>query len=328
MNSTSPPLISVWVTTYNHFGFIEKCLDSILAQETRYSFEICLGEDESTDGTREICREYAARYPNIIRLFLRDRNDPRRARCAGLWLFNFIETFKACRGKYVALCDGDDFWSDPHKLQKQVDYLKQHPECSGCFHKIGQVDKKGRIIHSDMGYPLRLQEFYSLDYLLRYSNFSPTLSVVFRNHAQVAPEWIKQAPFADMIVHAGNLQRGDYGFVDEVMGFYRIHGDGLASGTSRLNNTKATIEVHRLIGENFGLMESSSYHQGIRALKISCFIENMMGTLLPKKIKKRFDMNIGNKVWSFGRRVYASYYVITQWRAVKFFKSMISRITI
>jgi len=303
MNDTSHPLISVWVITYNHADFIEKCLDSILGQEIDYPFEICLGEDESTDGTREICREYAARYPNIIRLFLRDRNDPRRAGCAGVWQFNFIETFKACRGKYVALCDGDDFWSDPYKVKKQIEYLERHPECSGCFHKIGQVSEKGRIIHADMGYPPHRQDFYSLDYLLRYSNFSPLLSVVFRNHAQVAPEWIRQAPLADMIVHACNLQRGDYGFVDEVMGYYRIHGGGLASGTSRLNIVKATLEVYRLIGQNLRVVERPSYRQGIRSLKVSYLFEKMMEVLLPKKLKKRFDIIFGKKVRYFVRRV-------------------------
>ena len=303
MNDTSHPLVSVWVITYNHADFIEKCLDSILEQEINYPFEICLGEDESTDGTREICREYAARYPNIIRLFLRDRNDPRRAGCAGAWQFNFIETFKACRGKYVALCDGDDFWSDPKKLQKQVDYLEQHPECSGCFHKIGQVSEKGRVIHTDMGYPPRPQQFYSLDDLLRYCNLFPLFSVVFRNHAQVAPEWIRQAPLADIIVHAGNLQRGDYGFVDEVMGFHRIHEGGLFSGMSRLNNVKATLAVYCMIGQNLGLVERSSYHQGIRALKVSGLVENIMEVVLPKKLKKRFDIIYGKKVRYFARRV-------------------------
>jgi len=305
VNNTSHPLISVWVITYNHADFIEKCLDSILGQEIDYPFEICLGEDESTDGTREICREYEAKYPNIIRLFLRDRNDPRRAGCAGAWQFNFLETFKACWGKYVALCDGDDFWSDPKKLQKQVDYLEQHPECSGCFHKIGQVSEKGRIIHADMGYPPRREEFYSLDDLLRYSNLFPLFSVVFRNHAKVAPEWIRQAPLGDMIVHAGNLQRGDYGFVDEVMGFHRIHEGGLFSGTSRLKNVKATLDVYRLIGQNLGLVGRPSYQQGIRSLKVSYLFEKIMEIVIPMKLKRRFDIMFGKKVRYFVRRVFS-----------------------
>jgi glycosyltransferase involved in cell wall biosynthesis len=299
----SKPLVSVWVITYNHAGFIGECLDSILTQETNFFYEICLGEDESNDGTREICKEYAKKYHKKIRLFLRDRNDPAREGCKGVWQFNFIETFKACRGKYIALCDGDDFWSDPYKLQKQVDFLENHPECSGCYHKISQIDEAGNCLHIDMGYPPRRQEYYSLDYLLQYSNFSPMLSVVFKNHAEVAPEWIKEAPFGDMIIHAGNLLQGDYGFIDEVMGNYRIHGGGLASSASRLNNVKVTLDVYRLIGEKFNLSDRPSFFQGIRALKISYLAEWLMQKVLPVPFKKKIDAVYGVKIRSIVRRI-------------------------
>ena len=212
--ASESPIVSVWVLTYNHVNFIRPCLDSILNQETSYTFEICIGEDDSTDGTREICQEYAEKYPDIIRLFLRDRDDQKREGCEGVWQFNFIETFKVCRGEFIATCDGDDYWSDNKKIQKQIDFMLVHPELSGCFHKIGQVDQNGKIISPDMGYPPVRQESYSLDYLLTFSNFSPMFSVIFRNHEDVAPEWIRKAPFGDMIVHAGNLLHGDYGFID------------------------------------------------------------------------------------------------------------------
>lgn len=303
MHTVFSPYVSVWVLTYNHARFISQCLDGILAQRTNFSFEICLGEDDSSDGTRQICQGYAAKYPELIRLFLRDRNDPFRAGCAGEWQYNFIETFKSCRGKYVAMCDGDDFWDDPKKLQKQIDYLESHPEYSGCFHKVGLVDENGRQLCPDMGYPPIRQSSYSLDFLLRYSNFSPMFSVVFRNHGQIAPDWVKQAPFGDMIVHANNLLRGDYGFIDEVMGFYRIHSGGLASGTSRLNNIKSTFEVYRLLGENLRLNERSAFNQGILALKMSFLFEWIMRKMLPHKIKQRFDKGIGIKVRSLARRV-------------------------
>lgn len=303
MTKTEKPFVSVWVITYNHAAFIEQCLDSILSQNTTFPFEVCIGEDDSSDGTREICQRYAATYPDIVRLFLRDRNDPARAGCAGVWQFNFIETFKACRGHYVAACDGDDFWSDPHKLQKQVDFLERHPELSGCFHKIGKVDEHNNILCADMGYPPKRQEHYSLDYLLRHSNFSPMFSVVFRNHEEVAPEWIRQAPFGDMIVHAGNLRHGDYGFIDEVMGFYRIHSGGLASGTSRLNNVRATLVVYRLIGEHFGLLDRPAYRQGIRALRVSYAGERILQILLPGPLKQKFDVSLAVKLRAFVRRV-------------------------
>jgi len=303
VNTVGKPLVSVWVITYNHAGFIGKCLDSILSQETEYPFEICLGEDESTDSTREICQEYAAKYPEVIRLFLRSRDDPRRAGCAGAWQFNFLETFKACKGKYIAMCDGDDYWSDSLKIQTQVDWLEQHPRHSGCFHKVGQVDENSRIICQDMGYPPYRRESYSLDYLLRYSNFSPMFSVVFRNHSGVVPDWINQAPFGDMIIHARNLRYGNYGFIDEVMGFYRIHSGGLASGESRLHNVRATIEVYRLIGKNLNLENRSAFRHGIRALLFSYYAEWLLRFLMPKTLKKKFDLSLGRKIRSLARRM-------------------------
>jgi glycosyltransferase involved in cell wall biosynthesis len=292
----------VWVCTYNHAHFIKKCLDSILSQETEYTFEICLGEDSSTDGTRDICIQYADKFPNTIRLFLRDRNDPKRAGCAGNWQFNFIETFKACRGKYIAMCDGDDYWSDPLKLQKQVDFLEINPECSGCYHKIGIVDEDDNIVLHDTGYPPRKQNYYSLDYLLRYSIFSPMLSVVFRNRAEVAPSWIKTAPFGDLIIHAGNLRMGDYGFIDEVMGYYRIHKGGMASGSPRYKNVRATIQAYRLIGSQFNLMNRASYRAGIRALKLSYIAEILLECFLNRNIKHRLELGLIRKLRTKIRR--------------------------
>ncbi len=298
------PHVSVWVITYNHARFIGQCLDSILMQKTDFAFEICLGEDESSDGTREICQDYARRYPDIIRLFLRDRNDPERRGCQGVWQFNFIQTFRACCGKYIAMCDGDDFWTDPMKLQKQVNFLNRHPDCSGCFHKIATVDETGQILSPDMGYPIRRREKYCLDYLLRYSNFSPMLSVVFRNRPDIAPDWIRRAPFGDMIIHAGNLLHGDYGFIDQVMGSYRIHGGGLASGSSRLNNVMVTLDVYRMMGRYYGLTSRPAFHKGIRALQFSCLVERLIQKILPDALRKKFERGYGVKIRSSVRKIF------------------------
>ena len=302
------PVISVWVITYNHAEFIRACLDSILLQRTNYSLEVCIGEDDSTDGTREICQEYAKRYPDVIRLFLRDRCDPRRLNSVGVWQFNFIETFRACQGRYIATCDGDDYWCDPNKLQTQVDYLEAHPEFSGCFHKIARVDAKGSVICADCGYPPRRQESYSLNYLLRHSNFSPMLSTVFRNRGDIAPEWIMEAPFGDMVVHAGNLRHGNYGFIDKVMGCYRIHAGGLASGASRLQNVRSTLEVYRLLGKYYRLDDRPAFRQGIRALRLSIIVEVFLDKFLPAKFKRYVDSVIGAQFRSIVR------YVLTLWR--------------
>ena len=137
------PLVSVSVATYQHFKFIKQCLDGIIAQKTTFPFEIIIGEDESIDGTRGICTEYAERYPDKIRLFLRSRKTSQYFDKEGTFIcrFNGVWNRMSAQGKYIALCEGDDYWTDPFKLLKQVDFLEKHPECALCFHAVGIISK-------------------------------------------------------------------------------------------------------------------------------------------------------------------------------------------
>ena len=119
------PLVSVCMTTYNHEAYLRQAVESILAQETSFDVELVLGDDCSADSTAAICREYAAKYPGRVRFVTGERN-------VG-WRANYRRTFEACRGKYVAYCDGDDWWSDPRKLQMQADLLESDPSCGMCY---------------------------------------------------------------------------------------------------------------------------------------------------------------------------------------------------
>src|SRR5690606_21433837 len=122
-NVPDSPKVSVLVQTYNHAPYIRQCLDGILMQETDFDFEILLGEDASTDGTREICIEYAQEHPDKIRLFLhsRENNISINGRPSGR--FNFCNNLFEANGEYIAFCEGDDYWIDEFKLQKQMDFL-------------------------------------------------------------------------------------------------------------------------------------------------------------------------------------------------------------
>lgn len=125
------PLVSVTVTTYQQRDYIRKCLDGILMQQTDFPYEIIIGEDGSDDGTREICMDYATRHPDKIRLFLRDRKTSQFYDERGELVirFNGIWNRMSARGKYIAWCEGDDYWLDPTKLQRQADHLERHSAC-------------------------------------------------------------------------------------------------------------------------------------------------------------------------------------------------------
>src|SRR5690554_989135 len=132
-NVSENPMVSICVQTYQHVNFIEACLEGILNQKTNFQFEILLGEDSSTDGTREICIEYANKYPERIRLFLHHRENNIYIGGKPSGRFNFMFNLLSARGKYIALCEGDDYWTDPLKLQKQVEFLEANLEVGACF---------------------------------------------------------------------------------------------------------------------------------------------------------------------------------------------------
>jgi glycosyltransferase involved in cell wall biosynthesis len=125
------PLVTVRTITYQHADFIEDCIKGVLMQRTNFPFEFIIGEDGSTDGTREICERYAREHPDKIRLFVRDRELTQLYDENGNFIrrLNGLFTIKSSRGKYMAICEGDDYWTDPLKLQKQVDFLEAHPDC-------------------------------------------------------------------------------------------------------------------------------------------------------------------------------------------------------
>lgn len=124
--------VSVHMLAYKHEAFIRQAIEGVLMQKTNFSFELCIGEDDSPDSTRAICKEYAERYPDKIRLFLRRREDAILINGKPSGRRNGILTRAACRGRYTAICEGDDFWIDELKLQRQFDFMEANPDCSIC----------------------------------------------------------------------------------------------------------------------------------------------------------------------------------------------------
>ncbi|MBQ9360103.1 MAG: glycosyltransferase [Lachnospiraceae bacterium] len=171
------PVLSVLFITYNHEKYLRQSLESVLSQETDFDFEVVVGEDCSTDSTRDILREYKKAYPDKVRLLFRDRNFGRPT-------LNVYETAMECRGKYIATLEGDDYWIDTHKLQKAVDFLEAHPDYSGCANPALLIGEDGTELSDKT--PLRLytwdKEVYTLtDY--RADDIWPgqTASIVTRN---------------------------------------------------------------------------------------------------------------------------------------------------
>lgn len=236
------PIVSVCVITYQHKDFIAQCLESILMQKTSFPFEIILGEDESIDGTREICIQYADKYPQQIRLFLRNRQDVICVNGRPTGRYNFIENLKAAQGKYIALCDGDDYWTDPHKLQKQVDFLENNPRYSMSFHNASIIDKRGKILKESFLGPKTKKDRNFKDVFLGQMQ---TATVIFRSHLiKELPKEFYKVSNADRFLCALLALHGDAKYIDDIKpSMHRIHSGGIWSSQSQVNKENCTIQT-------------------------------------------------------------------------------------
>lgn len=228
-------MVSVCVQTYQHANYIRECLNSVLMQQTSFPIEIILGEDESSDGTREICEEYAEKHSDIIRLFLRSRKDVIYVNGHATGRYNFIENLKTARGKYVALLEGDDYWTDPHKLQKQVDFMDEHPECVVCHHWHKYAYPSGNDgAFKEQSAPTQGQGFLPQEIATVREIFANKLRVktrtaLFRNVIEEYPHWIWKVAYGDVPLSMLLGKYGKFGFINESMAIYRQTGQGAAS---------------------------------------------------------------------------------------------------
>jgi glycosyltransferase involved in cell wall biosynthesis len=253
------PTLSVAIVTYNHERYIAQAVDSVLAQRTSFPFEIVIGDDGSRDGTPQILQEYAGRY-NHIRLLLSPRN-------LGITQ-NYLATLSACRGSFVAMLDGDDYWSRPDKLETQLAFLERHPECMLCFHNVMKVFEDGS--REPVAFcPPDQKPFSDLRDLL-VANFIPTLGAMFRRDPSACwPSWLHDQRVVDWPLHILNARRGPIAYLDAVMGVYRIHSGGDWSSMDRGERTTAIIRMYERLEESL----DAAYGSQVRSLIATRYLE-------------------------------------------------------
>jgi glycosyltransferase involved in cell wall biosynthesis len=229
--------VSVLVVTYNHARFVRQALDSALAQQLSQPFEILISEDCSTDGTREIVEEYAESHPHLVRLLLSERNLHSNEVVA--------RGFRAAQGRYVALLDGDDYWTSDDKLHAQVAFLDGRPDITICFHNAQVVDERSRSTGRLWNVPDQ-PEISGLHELLR-GNFIATSSVVYRRAAVAEiPAWYDHFfPVTDWPLHVLYAREGRIGYLDRTLGAYRLHGGGLFSPLDERQKLEANADFYR-----------------------------------------------------------------------------------
>ncbi len=235
------PMVSVLVVTYQHAQFIAECLEGILMQQTTFPVEVLVGEDASTDGTREICQRYAAAYPDRIRLFLRRREDVLHIMGRPTGRANFISLLESAKGRYITLCEGDDYWIDPDKLQRQVNALESDPEAAACFTNAYNEQLAVRTEYLDGNYTPRPRPRVEQSELINGQGL-PTCTVLFRaTTLQPLPKDLSRSPTADTLLYVQASNFGYFIYQPYITAVRRMHAGGLHSLSSLAHKYLTTI---------------------------------------------------------------------------------------
>jgi glycosyltransferase involved in cell wall biosynthesis len=227
MNNKQPK-VSACIIAYNHEKYIREAIEGALMQKLDCSYEIVISEDCSTDNTREIVKKYAEKYPDKIRLYLNEKN-------LGL-IGNWEASLKRSAGEYVAILEGDDFWTDPEKLKKQINFLDDNPDYALCSHNAEVNNEKREKIRNYCrpNHP----DVINLEHLLTKGSSGPTCSLVIRNSSiKNLPDWFFKMHSCDGAIQVMAARHGKMKYFDKIMGVYRKHSQG-ANFSSKVNAQK------------------------------------------------------------------------------------------
>ncbi len=240
-------LVSISCFTYNHEPYIRECLDGFVMQQTNFRFEAIVHDDASTDGTADIIREYAEKYPDIIKPIFETENQYSKHDGSLERIMN-----EACTGKYIALCEGDDYWTDPLKLQKQVDILEKDETLMACVTNCSVVNDKGKTIKEIRGGVVKddIEGRYDLRDFFNNSHLYPTLSAVYRNshreEVREKTEIMLNPYFGDWTLWVALHCFGDFYFLNEVTCAYRINPTSLTHTDTIQRKIGSAKEYFRL----------------------------------------------------------------------------------
>ena len=287
--SRAPVLASVCCITYNHQNFIGEAIEGFLIQETEFPFEVIVHDDASTDGTTEIILEYATKYPRLIRTIIQTDNQYSKG---GLINLRFV--FPRAAGKYIAICEGDDYWTDKSKLQKQIMFLENNPEYVITYTDCQAFDESGTIDHDFGG---AREDLDAME--LKKATPLFTLTTCFRNVIDDIPQELMSARYGDMVTWSllGDHGKGKY-LTDILPAAYRVHEGGLHSKKDSKERAKLHLVTVRAL---FAYYESIGDKKLARFFKIRVF----MSTLNSKGF---------GRVYRLARRIVTTYRNMTKAR--------------
>lgn len=265
-------IVSVCMITYNHENYISQAIEGVLIQKTSFPIELIIGEDYSSDETKKICNKYVKLYPNKIKLLPSEKNIGMTS--------NFIKTMKECKGKYIALCEGDDYWIDPHKLQKQIDFLEANPEYSLCFHEVLHIwEDKSHQPHYIIGNK-KMKEWFTAEDIIPKDFTIATDSMCFRRECLNGLfEWCEEIDLEIAILTIWLSTKGKVKYLDEMMSVYRKNSGSVSYGQTMEYANEVMTKRFDCFNKNTGY----KYNTAIVTKK-----KMMKQSLYTSRIKKRY----------------------------------------
>ena len=242
-------LVSIAVLTYNHEKFIAQAVESFLSQKTKFDFEIVIGDDASTDNTQGILKEFQEKHPDKFNIVYHKNN-------IGM-LPNFIDVINRCKGKYIAFCEGDDYWVNSDKLQIQTDFLESNDDYAICFHEAEIFDQSLNILKPD-DITNSTKQDYDLDDLVK-DNFMHTPTVMLRNDFSL-PKDFNTLPIGDWPLYIFMLKSRKIRKLNKVMSVYRVHSNNSWSSKSFKYRLKKSINTINYILERADLETKQKEH--------------------------------------------------------------------
>lgn len=265
------PKVSVCMITFQHADFIRQSLDGVLAQKTDFDFEVVLADDCSTDGTDRIALEYQQKYPDRVRVLLARENLGRHTKGGHI---NLMRALQACRGQYVAILEGDDYWIDPEKLAIQTGYMEQHPDCAVSTHNMNILYPDG---FQEISRTHVTQTIYDLEETLEHF-IVPTASVMIPRSRLPLPfsSWTYDLPgLAGYLVYHAMMGGGHMKFIPRVMGVYRMHPGGVHSHLTNLRQNQNGLKGRDLLLRNM-FPKSRALARLVRRFAANVFLNHMM----------------------------------------------------
>ena len=236
-------LVSICCLAYNHEAYIRTTLEGFVSQRVNFSFEIIVHDDCSSDETVGIINEFESNYPHLFTVIRQVENQYSRGVKP---IFKYV--FPAARGKYIALCEGDDYWTDPTKLQKQVDFLEANPDHVLCFHPVSIWMDNGELKDDFITNPPSTE--LDIATIAKHGNFIHTPSILFRNFTEEFPTELQLAPVGDFCLQMFLAERGKFKMLPDNMVVYRF---GVGEWSSKESHTRLlrTAKTHLIIGSYF-----------------------------------------------------------------------------